>query len=92
MYFSHSITNPTNGLCTQRWLRSAWTSTQSDQFLLSAWRKLGSLAIHWVHSENIDRSSLGSQALYVMRQLILYLIKICTADRGALWLDFDLVL
>ena len=30
----------------QRRLRSAWASDQSDQSLLSAWRKLGSLATH----------------------------------------------
>ena len=32
--------------------RSAWASAQSDQSSLSAWRKLGSLATHWVHSED----------------------------------------
>ena len=35
--------NQQNGMCTQRRLRSAWASVSS----LSAWRKLGSLAIHW---------------------------------------------
>ena len=43
--------NQQNGTCVQQRLRSAWASTQSDQSLLSAWRKLGSLATHWVHSE-----------------------------------------
>ena len=33
----------------QRSLRSAWAS---DQSLLSAWRKLGSLATHWAHSKD----------------------------------------
>ena len=37
-------------MCAQRRLRSAWAS------LLSAWRKLGSLAIHWVHSEDSDQT------------------------------------
>ena len=36
----------------QRRLRSAWTSAQSDQSLLSAWRKFGSLATRWAHSED----------------------------------------
>ena len=35
--------NQQNGMCTQRRLRSAWASAQSDQSSLSAWRKLGSL-------------------------------------------------
>ena len=44
--------NQQNGMCTQRRLRSAWASAQSDQSLLSAWRKLGSLATHWMHSDD----------------------------------------
>ena len=39
---------PTSCMCAQWRLRSAWASAQSDQSLLSAWRKLGSLA--WVLS------------------------------------------
>ena len=39
-------------LCAQRRLRSAWACAQSDQSSLSAWRKLGSLATHWAHSED----------------------------------------
>ena len=41
-----------NGMCAQRRLRSAWSSAQSDQSSLSAWRKLGSLATHWAHNED----------------------------------------
>ena len=33
-------------------LRAAWASTQSDQSSQSAWRNLGSLAIHWAHGED----------------------------------------
>ena len=36
--------------------RSAWASTKSDQSSLSAWRNLGSLATHWVHSEGSDQT------------------------------------
>ena len=36
--------------------RSAWASTQSDQSWVSAWRKLGSLATHWVQSKDSDQS------------------------------------
>ena len=43
------VTKPT--MCAQWRLRSAWTSSQSDQSLLSAWRKLGYLATHWAYSE-----------------------------------------
>ena len=47
-------------MCTQRRLRSAWTSAQSDQFSLStiqffifqSHRNLSYLATHWVHSED----------------------------------------
>ena len=39
-------------MCAQRRLRSTWAFTQSDQSSLSTWRKLGSLATHWVHSED----------------------------------------
>ena len=42
--------NQQNYLSTQRRLRSAWASTQSDQSSLSAWRHLGSLATHRAHS------------------------------------------
>ena len=43
--------NQQNGMWAQRRLRSVWVSTQSDQSLLSAWRKLGWLATHWALSE-----------------------------------------
>ena len=46
------MTKPTKWLCAQRRLGSAWPSTQSDQSSLSAWRKFGSLATHWAHSED----------------------------------------
>ena len=46
------MTKPTKWVCAQWRLRSAWTSTQSDQSSLSAWRKLVPLAIHWAHSED----------------------------------------
>ena len=49
---SHDMTKPIKWLYTQRRLRSAWASPQSDQSLLSAWRKLGSLANHWAHGKD----------------------------------------
>ena len=50
------MTKPTKWVCAQRRLRSAWASAQSDQSLLSAWRKLGPLATHWVHSKDSDQT------------------------------------
>ena len=44
--------NQQNGMCAQWRLRSTWASAQSDQSSLSTWRKLGSLATHWAHSED----------------------------------------
>ena len=44
--------NLQNGMCAQGRLRSTWASAQSDQSLLSTWRKLGSLATHCVHSKD----------------------------------------
>ena len=41
-------------MCAQ--LRSAWASTQSDQSLLTTWRKLGSLDTHWTHREDSDHT------------------------------------
>ena len=68
--------NQQNGMCTQRRLRSAWASAQSDQSSLSTWRKLGSLATHWVHSKDSDQMIwvlTGSSHFvgFVVRQLIL---------------------
>ena len=39
--------NQQNDMCSYQRLRSPWASAQSDQSLLSAWRKWGSLATHW---------------------------------------------
>ena len=44
--------NQQNGMCAQLRHRSAWASAQSYQSLLSTWKKLGSLATHWVHSKD----------------------------------------
>ena len=48
--------NQQNDMWAQQRLRSAWASAQSDQSLLFAWRKLGSLATHWAHSEGSDQT------------------------------------
>ena len=38
---------------------------QSDQSSLSAWRKLGSLATHWAHSEYSDQTGWMSRLIWV---------------------------
>ena len=57
--------NQQNGICAQRRIRSAWASTQSDQSSLSAWRKLGSLAIHWVHSKDSDQTGRMPRLIWI---------------------------
>ena len=49
LIWAASWQNQQNGMCALWRLRSAWAPAQSDQSLLSAWRKIGSLATHWVH-------------------------------------------
>ena len=57
--------NQQNGMCAQWKLGSAWASPQSDQSSLSAWRKLGSLATHWVHSEDSDQTGRMPRLIWV---------------------------
>ena len=45
--------------------QSAWASAQSDQSLLSAWRDLGALATHWVHSEDADQTGWMPRLIWV---------------------------
>ena len=58
-----------SSLMTTKWhvcqwrLRSAWTSAQSDQSLL--WRKLGSWATHWGHSEDSDQTGWMPRLIWV---------------------------
>ena len=52
-------------MCAQQRLRSAWASTQSDQSSLSAWRNLGSLSTHWVHSEDSDQTGWMPRLIWV---------------------------
>ena len=58
--------NQQNGICAQRRLRSSWASAQSDQSSLSAWRKLGSLANHWAHSEDSYQTGPISRLIWVI--------------------------
>ena len=57
--------NQQNDLCAQWRLESAWASTQSYQSSLSAWKKLGSLATHWAHSEDSDQTGQMHRLIWV---------------------------
>ena len=64
-YLSRLMIKSTKWLYAQRRLRSAWVSAQSDQSSLSAWRKLGSLVTHWVHSEDSDQTGRIPRLIWV---------------------------
>ena len=65
LIWATSWQNQQNGMCAQWRLRSAWASAQSDQSSLSAWRKLGSLATHGVHSEDSDQTGRMPRLIWV---------------------------
>ena len=53
-----------------------WLCAQSDQSSLSAWRKLGSLATHWAHSEDSDQTGRMPRLIWVFagRTAILFVL------------------
>ena len=57
--------NQQNGMCSQRSLRSAWASALSGQCSLSAWRKVGSFATQWVHSEDSNQTGWMPRLIWV---------------------------
>ena len=76
------MTKPTKWLCAQRRLRSAWASAKSNQSSLSAWRKLGTLATHWVHSEDSDQTGWMPRMIRVFAGCTLILLVL--SCRGSL--------
>ena len=62
-----------NDLCGQGRLRSAWVCAQSDQSSLSAYRNLGSLATHWMHSEDSDQTVQADLSLHWVHRLFCWL-------------------
>ena len=64
---SRDMTKPTKWLCTHWRFRSAWASICPvwSEYLLSAWRKLGSLAAYWVHSEGSDQTRRMPRLIWV---------------------------
>ena len=72
--------NQRNGMCAQRRLGSAWESTQSEQSSLSAWRKLGSLATYWAHSEDSDQTG------WMLRLIWIFAGHTCHKAGCGIWL------
>ena len=75
LHLSHRMTKPT------KWCVPSEDSDQSwhlgirpdwSESLLSAWRKLGSLATHWAHSEDSDQTSPGWSESWLGAQVILW--------------------
>ena len=75
-HLSRNMTKPTKWVCAQRRLRKSlgiclvWLESS-----LSIWRKLGSLATHWAHSEDSDQTGRTCRFVgLVMRRLIYIMI------------------
>ena len=69
---SCDMTKPTKWVCAQRTqisLGPVWS-----QSLLSAWRNLGSLAIHWAHSEDSDQTGWMPRLIWVFAGCTLILL------------------
>ena len=75
--YARTWQNQQNDLCAQRKLRSTWAPTKSNQSLLSAWRKLGCLAVHEVHSKDWCPGCADAQA--EPNQVIL-LVLLCSSS------------
>ena len=84
--FSRDMTKPTNWVCAQRRLRSAWASAQSDQPSLSAWRNLRSLATQWAHSEGSDQTGRMPRLIWVFPgRTVTWLVLSCRGSFGRCW-------
>ena len=64
-HFSHDMTKPTKWLCIQRRQISLGICPVWSESSLSAWRKLGSLATHWVHIEDSDQTGRMPRLIWV---------------------------
>ena len=72
--------NQPNGLFAQRRVRSAWASS------LSAWRKLGSLATHWAHSEDSDQTEQKPRLIWVFAGCTCHFVGFVTRPLIFLWI------
>ena len=75
------MTKPTMWLCAHRRLWSDWADSLGihpvwSESSLSAWKKLGSLATHWAHSEDSDQTGQMPRLIWVFagRTLILLVL------------------
>ena len=64
-YMSRNMTKPTKWLCAQRRQISLGICPVWSESSLSAWRKLGSLATHSVHSEGSDQTGQMPMLIWV---------------------------
>ena len=72
-----------------RCLRSAWASAQSDKSSLSAWRNIGSLATHWVHSEDSDQTGRMPRLIRVFAGCTLILLVLsCHGSHCCVFLQY----
>ena len=82
---SHDMTKPT------MWLRPAKTQISLgirpvwSESSLSAWRNVGSLATHWVHSEDSDQTGQMPRLIWVFagRTLILLVLSWCGSNESS---------
>ena len=63
---SSDMTKPTKWLCTQQRQISLGICPVWSESSLSAWRKLGSLATHWVYSEDSDQTGRMPRLIWVL--------------------------
>ena len=95
--------NQQNGMCAQRRQISLGICPVWSESSLSAWRKLGSLANHWAHSEDADQTGRiprliwvftgrkGHFIAFVMRRLKYFLISIVYFALLFIWLKFTII-
>ena len=70
VHLSRLMIKPTQWVCAQRRLRSTWAFALTirpvwSESSLSAWRKLGSLATYWAHSEDSDQTGRMPRLIWV---------------------------
>ena len=64
-HMSRLMTKPTKLLCAQRRQISMGICPVWSESLLSAWRKIGSLATHWAHSEDSGQTGRMPRLIWV---------------------------
>ena len=77
---SHDMTKPTKWVCAQ--ICPVWSES-----LLSAWRKLVSLATHWAHSEDSDQTGRMPRLIIVFAgRTIILLVLSCRGSYIMVWI------